>query len=121
VDNPAPRSSSTLFTGFDVQGSEATSYDTNAPFNKINDWGFRADAFSDYKSGFEIRTTRLCNRVLLFHNFSELPGGPALVKSVNFEYDTNQQQGFTFLKPITPIGYIKKTGWQLHTEKPACD
>ena len=83
-------------------------YDTRAPFNKINDWQFRADAFSDYKSGFEIRTTRLCNRVLLFHNFSELPGGSALVKSLNFEYDTSQQLGFTFLKSITPFGYIKK-------------
>lgn len=83
-------------------------FDTNAPFSKINDWQFRSDAFSDYKSGFEIRTPRLCNRVLLLHNFSELPGGSALVKSVNFEYDTNQQQGFTFLKSITPIGYIKK-------------
>lgn len=84
-------------------------YDTNAPFNKIKEWHFRSDAFSDYKSGFEIRTTRLCNRVLLFHNFSELPGGSALVKSINFEYKDNQQQGFTFLKSITPFGYIKKT------------
>jgi|CXWL01.1.fsa_nt_gi RHS repeat-associated protein len=83
-------------------------YDTNAPFNKINDWQFRSDAFSDYKSGFEIRTTRLCKRVLLFHNFSELPGGSALIKSINFEYTDNQQQGFTFLKSITPFGYIKK-------------
>jgi len=83
-------------------------YDTNSPFIKINDWQIRNDAFSDYKSGFEIRTTRLCSRVLLFHYFSELPGGSALVKSVSFEYDTNQQQGFTFLKSITPFGYIKK-------------
>ncbi|MGY6274245.1 SpvB/TcaC N-terminal domain-containing protein [Methylomonas sp. MgM2] len=84
-------------------------YDAESPFNSINDWSFRPDAFSVYKSGFEIRTTRLCRRVLLFHQFNELPGGSALVKSLDFEYDTNQQQGFTFLKSITPIGYIKKT------------
>lgn len=83
-------------------------YDTNAPYAKIADWQFRSDAFSDYKSGFEIRTTRLCSRVLLFHFFSELPGGSALVKSLNFEYDTSQQQDFTFLKSMTPFGYIKK-------------
>lgn len=83
-------------------------YDTESPFNKINDWQFRSDAFSDYKAGFEIRTTRLCQRVLLFHLFTELPGSSALVKSLDFEYDTNQQQGFTFLKSITPVGYIKK-------------
>ena len=83
-------------------------YDTNAPFNKTNDWRFRADSFSEYKSGFEIRTTRLCHRVLLFYHFNELPGGSALVKSLNFEYATNQQHGFTFLKSITAVGYIKK-------------
>lgn len=84
-------------------------YDTSSPFNKIHDWKFRGDAFSDYKAGFEIRTTRLCNRVLLFHRFTELPGGEALVKSVDFAYDRSQQQGFIFLKSITPVGYIKQS------------
>ena len=83
-------------------------YDTNIPYAKIKDWDFRQDAFSEYKSGFEIRTTRLCKRVLLFHYFTELPGGSALVKSVNFEYDTAMEEDFTFLKSITAFGYIKK-------------
>ena len=60
-------------------------YDNNAPYTKIKDWDFRTDAFSEYKAGFEIRTTRLCKRVLLFHYFAELPGGSALVKSLNFD------------------------------------
>jgi RHS repeat-associated protein len=83
-------------------------YDTNAPYTKIKDWDFRTDAFSEYKSGFEIRTTRLCKRVLLFHYFAELPGGAALVKSLNFGYDTAGEVDFTFLKSITEYGYIKK-------------
>ncbi|HEY5471299.1 MAG TPA: SpvB/TcaC N-terminal domain-containing protein, partial [Bacteroidales bacterium] len=66
--------------------------------DKINDWDYRTDAFSDYKAGFEIRTTRLCNRVLLFHHFDEYNG---LVKSLNFKYDTDTQKDFTFLKSIT--------------------
>uniref|UniRef100_UPI000B36303F SpvB/TcaC N-terminal domain-containing protein n=1 Tax=Crenothrix polyspora TaxID=360316 RepID=UPI000B36303F len=82
-------------------------YDTNAPYAKTKDWDFRRDPFSEYKSGFEIRTTRLCKRVLLFHYFTELPGGSALVKSLNFEYDTSTEQDFTFLKSITAFGYIK--------------
>lgn len=82
-------------------------YDTHAPYAKVKDWAFRTDAFSEYKSGFEIRTTRLCNRVLLFHYFTELPDGAALVKSLNFEYDTSSEQDFTFLKSITAYGYIK--------------
>lgn len=83
-------------------------YDVNAPYNKIKDWDFRKDAFSEYKSGFEIRTTRLCKRVLLFHYFTELPGGSALVKSLNFEYDTSSEADLTFLKSITTVGYIKQ-------------
>ena len=83
-------------------------YDANAPYAKIKDWDFRKDAFSEYKAGFEIRTTRLCKRVLLFHSFAELPGGSALVKSINFSYDTPSEADFTFLKSITAYGYIKK-------------
>ncbi|TAK51666.1 MAG: insecticidal toxin complex protein, partial [Bacteroidetes bacterium] len=83
-------------------------YDTNAPYTKIKDWDFRPDAFSDYKSGFEIRTTRLCKRIMVFHYFAELPGGSALVKSLNFEYDTSSEEDFSFLKSITTYGYIKK-------------
>ncbi|MBP9881834.1 MAG: hypothetical protein KBF32_00435 [Chitinophagales bacterium] len=83
------------------------------PFDKLNPWDFRPDAFSDYKAGFEIRTTRLCRRVLLFHVFEELAQRPdksdkkTLIKSVNFEYDTSTEQDFTFLKRITSYGYIK--------------
>jgi RHS repeat-associated protein len=85
------------------------------PFDKVNPWDFRPDAFSDYKAGFEIRTTRLCKRVLLFHVFEELALKPdksdkkTLIKSVNFEYDTDTEQDFTFLRKITSFGYIKKT------------
>ncbi|BBB92590.1 MAG TPA: SpvB/TcaC N-terminal domain-containing protein [Methylomusa anaerophila] len=83
-------------------------YDTNAPYTKIKDWDFRTDAFSEYNAGFEIRTTRLCKRVLLFHYFAELPGGSALVKSLNFGYSTAGEADFTFLSSITAYGYIKK-------------
>lgn len=74
----------------------------------INNWTFRPDAFSDYKAGFEIRTTRLCKRVLLFHHFKEANEYDGLVKSLNFEYDSDTQKDFTFLKSITAYGYIKR-------------
>ncbi|CAG0941447.1 partial Toxin subunit YenB, partial [Candidatus Brocadiaceae bacterium] len=97
-------------------------YDTNAPYTKIKDWDFRTDAYSEYKAGFEIRTTRLCKRVLLFHYFTELPGGSALVKSLNFEYDTSIKEDFTFLKSITTFGYIKQTdGTYTHKTLPATE
>jgi RHS repeat-associated protein len=83
-------------------------YDVDSPYLKVKDWDFRIDSFSNYRSGFEIRTTRLCKRVLLFHYFNELPGGHALVRSVNFEYDSSAEHDFTFLKSVTASGYIKK-------------
>jgi len=80
----------------------------NDPPDTLNEWDFRNDAFSEYKSGFEIRTTRLCKRILLFHHFSGDTEYNGLVKSLNFEYDTSIQIGFTFLKAISSYGYIKK-------------
>ncbi len=77
--------------------------------DKVNIWDFRNDAFSDYKAGFEIRTTRLCKRVLLFHHFKGANEYDGLVRSVNFEYDTNVEEDFTFLKKIYSHGYIKKS------------
>ena len=74
----------------------------------INEWDFRTDAFSEYKSGFEIRTTRLCKRVLLFHHFTGANEYDGLVRSLNFRYDTSSEQDFTFLTAITSVGYIKK-------------
>ncbi|NOT50227.1 MAG: insecticidal toxin complex protein [Chitinophagaceae bacterium] len=81
----------------------------NAPFLSIRPWTFRADAFSDYRAGFEIRTCRLCERVLMYHHFAELPGGSALIRSVEFKFDNNGQIGnFTFLKEVFSTGYIKQ-------------
>jgi RHS repeat-associated protein len=83
-------------------------YNTIAPYDKINTWNTRNDAFSTYNAGFEIRTTRLCRRVLLFHFFNELPGGSALIKSLNFGYESSGEEDFTFLKSVTSYGYISK-------------
>ncbi|HEU4497436.1 MAG TPA: SpvB/TcaC N-terminal domain-containing protein, partial [Flavobacterium sp.] len=82
-------------------------YQLTAPYSAAGNWMFRQDAFSEYKAGFEIRTTRLCRRVLQFHYFSELPGGFALVKSMDFTYNNNGNAGFTFLKEAVSKGYIK--------------
>ena len=74
----------------------------------INNWDFRPDAFSDYKPGFEVRTTRLCRRVLLFHHFEEHEYN-GLVRSLSFAYNTSTEQDFTFLESITSSGHIKKS------------
>src|SRR5262249_30866571 len=51
-------------------------------------WAYRMDPFSTYRSGFEVRTSRLCQRVLMFHHFDgELGvGKDCLVRSTDFTY-----------------------------------
>lgn len=50
-------------------------------------WLARTDPFSTYRSGFEIRTHRLCHRALLFHHFpDELETPRYLVRSTDFDY-----------------------------------
>ena len=50
-------------------------------------WKRRNDPFSNYRAGFEVRTYRLCQRVLMLHNFKDEDiGADYLVRSTNFEY-----------------------------------
>ena len=48
----------------------------------------RLDPFSSYRSGFEVRTYRLCRRVLMFHHFpDELRTDSCLVRSTALHYE----------------------------------
>ena len=59
-------------------------------------WSSRPDPFSTYRAGFEVRTYRRCQRVLMFHRFPELGREPYLVRSTDFDYSdfdySSQQQ-----------------------------
>lgn len=46
----------------------------------------RQDVFSSRRSGFEIRTKRLCRNVLLYNMMDEVPGGLALNSVLSFTY-----------------------------------
>src|SRR5438874_353100 len=47
-------------------------YDDAPKSAETETWRCRLDPFSDYRAGFEVRTYRLCRRILLFHYFVEL-------------------------------------------------
>ncbi|MET8093017.1 SpvB/TcaC N-terminal domain-containing protein [Micromonospora sp. NPDC005220] len=68
-------------------------------------WDRRADAFSSYRAGFEVRTARLCRRVLMFHHFPGEPdvGSDCLVRSTDFGYASDPAH--TFLATVTQHGY----------------
>ena len=57
-------------------------------------WPVRNDPFSTYRAGFEVRTYRLCQRVLMFHHIPDLPSGEkgydGLVRSTDFTYSYEQ-------------------------------
>ncbi len=67
-------------------------------------WPARGDPFSSYRSTFEIRTYRLCRRVLMFHRFpDELGIARCLVRSTELEYDEKAMGAF--LMRIVQSGY----------------
>lgn len=69
-------------------------------------WPVRADAFSTCRAGFEVRTYRLCRRVLVFHlGFPDLGPQPCLVRSSDFTYDEGPV--VTYLTGVTQAGYIR--------------
>ena len=70
-------------------------------------WAIRQDPFSSYRAGFEVRTYRLCQRVLMFHHFpDELGTADYLVRSTDFTY--NQSPIASFITQVTQSGYVLK-------------
>lgn len=82
------------------------------PHAEDRPWPARNDAYSDYRAGFEVRTLRLCRRVLMFHHFPELGETPRLVKSLDLTYaaaqpDTAQLAEVTYLVSARTRGYSR--------------
>ena len=77
-------------------------------------WSMRPDPFSSYRAGFEVRIYRRCQRVLMFHRFSELGTTPCLVRSTDFSYrEENSRQPVksliaSFITSATQSGYLRK-------------
>jgi RHS repeat-associated protein len=79
-------------------------------------WNTRADPFSNFRSTFDIRTYRLCRRVLMFHHFPKgkhgEPGYGGLVHSTDFAYDQQDPQSQLVGNPIaTKLASITQTGY----------
>ncbi|MEU1192737.1 SpvB/TcaC N-terminal domain-containing protein [Streptomyces sp. NPDC005859] len=55
-------------------------------------WLCRRDPFSSHRAGFEVRTYRLCQRILAFHHFPQEPtaGRDCLVRSLELSYNDEQ-------------------------------
>jgi RHS repeat-associated protein len=105
--------------------------DPKEPHKETVGWTCRPDAFSSYRAGFEIRTQRICKRILMLHHFSDerqFIGTPEetgfginyLVRSLDFIFEPSainsshfasekpKQTEFLYLRSITQNGYIRK-------------
>ncbi|RYZ01717.1 MAG: toxin, partial [Myxococcales bacterium] len=67
------------------------------------DWSVREDPFSSYRTGFELRTYRLCRGVLMFHRL-DAARAPLLVRSTELTYDASPV--VTYLTGITQVGHL---------------
>ncbi|MCG8576498.1 MAG: hypothetical protein MI810_16550 [Flavobacteriales bacterium] len=77
--------------------------DERNPHLAKSTWKQRKDSFSTFRSGFELRTHRLCQRILVFHQFKELGTTPTLVRSVDLTYD--EKNTFSILQKFSVFGY----------------
>ncbi len=84
-------------------------------------WLCRHDPFSSYRAGFELRTYRLCQRILMFHHFpdEQAVGQDCLVHSIDFAYQNNRDHPddrkhghpiASFIASITRSGYQHAAG-----------
>lgn len=77
----------------------------NNSSGSLNSWDVRQDEFSNYRSGFEIRTSRLCKSIKMVHHFpEELEIDDYVVGSTDFVYDESPIT--SFLTAVTHSSYL---------------
>lgn len=87
----------------------------NVSYSETKKWLTRQDAFSSFRSGFDIRTYRLCKRVLQFHIFKELSNDPCLVRSLDLEF-SNSVKGTAQETEVTHLLSVKHTGYTVKAD-----
>jgi RHS repeat-associated protein len=84
-------------------------------------WFYRPDAFSSYRSGFEVRTCRRCERVLMLHHIpdqaatAERPlqeGYEGVVRSTEFVYDDELDPTITTRPIYSFLRQVVQKGWK---------
>jgi RHS repeat-associated protein len=120
-DLPRPPTDSGADWLFEVRFDYGESDEADPTSQPEKAWFYRPDAFSSYRSGFEVRTCRRCERVLMLHHIPDQPavaGLPArpgysgVVRSTELIYDDELDPSLV-TKPI--YSFLKKvvqTGWK---------
>jgi RHS repeat-associated protein len=94
-------------------------HDADAPApTDAGAWPVRPDPFSSCRAAFEVRTMRLCRRVLMFHHFPGESGVDrhCLVRSTDLTYTDEvdptdaRNPVYTFLSSVSQAGYRRQDG-----------
>ncbi|EFM12225.1 YD repeat protein [Paenibacillus curdlanolyticus YK9] len=85
------------------------------PYVPQTTWPARADAFSTYRSGFEVRMHRICRQILMFHQFAELGAEPCLVRMTRFNYAIDPLAKLNRLASVEMIGCQKQEDGRYRT------
>lgn len=102
-------------------------HDAHTPMpGESSEWSLRQDSFSTYRAGYEVRTCRLCQRVLMFHHFESEKdvGRDCLVRSTDFNYSYEENAKdvrnpvYSFLIDVTQSGYRRNGGGYLKRNLP---
>ncbi|MET3934839.1 SpvB/TcaC N-terminal domain-containing protein [Arthrobacter sp. OAP107] len=110
----APDASSSWFFEVVLDYGE---HDVNTPISsETGEWPARNDPFSSYRPGFEIRTYRTCQRILMFHHFPGEAGveRDCLVRSTDFTYSDEldptavRDPVYSFLCTVAQTGYRRE-------------
>ena len=120
-DLPAPPSDTAADWLFEVRFDYGELNETNPTGTPVQPWLYRPDAFSSYRSGFEVRTCRRCERVLMLHHIPDqaASGGRAtqkgyegVVRSTEFTYDDEVDPALA-TKPIYSfLSQVVQRGWK---------
>jgi RHS repeat-associated protein len=114
VDTAVPLTNTWLFEiVFDFGEYENRPYTHSQPLPGAS-WSCRLDPFSVYNPGFEIRTYRLCRRILMYHHFDEL--APTSLKGI-FECTYQERETGTTLTKINYTGIRRDLITGAYSEK----
>ncbi|MDO8948377.1 MAG: SpvB/TcaC N-terminal domain-containing protein [Desulfocapsaceae bacterium] len=95
--------------------------------NDTGQWQCRLDPFSSYRAGFEVRTYRRCQRVLMYHHFADEAdiGKDCVVRSTDFHYSCEpnpvdaKNRIYSFLLSVKQCGYKRNNdGYRIRSLPP---
>jgi RHS repeat-associated protein len=120
-DLPTPPSDTAADWLFEVRFDYGELNEANPTAVPEQPWFYRPDAFSSYRSGFEVRICRRCERVLMLHHIPDQPasGGQAaqagyegVVRSTEFTYDDELDPTLASKPIYSFLSQVLQTGWK---------